>query len=77
MNEITWVSLEEATESFEEMLDELYPVWEFGGVNYSPADILKSVDPTHYEIAFDEHLSYMAEQLGHFVKGATDPADYQ
>jgi len=77
MNEITWITLEEATESFAEMLYELYPKWEFGGAKYYPAQILEAVDPLHYEIALDEHLCYLAEQSGHFVKGVTDPEDYK
>ena len=77
MNEITWVTLEEANEAFNELLDDIYPVFEFGGATYYPSQILEAVDPQHYEIALDEHLSYMAEEMGQFVKGVTDPEDYK
>ena len=31
MSEITWVTLEEANEAFNELLDDIYAVFEFGG----------------------------------------------
>jgi|TARA_R110000744_G_scaffold1646_4_gene5870 hypothetical protein len=77
MNEITWVTLEEANEAFNELLDEIYPKWEFGDVTYYPSQILEAVDPQHYEIALDEHLTFMAEEMNQFVKGVTDPEDYK
>ncbi len=77
MNEITWVTLEKANEAFNELLDDTYAVFEFRGSIYYPSQILEAVDPKHYEIALDEHLSYMAEEMGQFVKGVTDPEDYK
>ena len=77
MSEITWVTLEEANEAFNELLDDIYPVFEFGGAIYYPSQILEAIDPQHYEIALDEHLAYMAAEMGQFVKGVTDPEDYK
>ena len=77
MYEIEWVTLEEATESFNELLDETYPKWEFGGATYYPAQILKEVDPVHYKIALDDYVTFMAENMDQFIKGETDPEDYK
>ncbi len=41
-------------EQFDEMLDELYPVYRMGGLTFYPSQILKDCDPIAYRIALSE-----------------------
>jgi hypothetical protein len=41
-------------ELFDEMLDELYPVYKIGELTFYPSKILKDCDPIAYRIALSE-----------------------
>jgi hypothetical protein len=43
-------------EMFDEMLDECYPVVEFGQLSYTPSDVLRSTDPVAYRVGFSDWL---------------------
>ena len=72
-----WMELHDAIVSFNDTLDDCYEPWLYGGVEYMPSDILKEVDPIHYEIAFQDHCDYLASEDKIFVKGYTDPEDFE
>lgn len=46
---------------FNEMLDELHPIYEIAGVTLYPSQILKNCDPVAYRIALSEFEDYEAE----------------
>ena len=75
--EVKWINIYEAEESLDELLDECYEPFLFGGVEYMPSTILKEVDPIHYDIALQEHCDYLASEDKIFVRGCTDPEDYE
>mgnify|MGYP000986914026 CR=1 FL=1 len=72
----TWINEEELKESFAEVLDDVYEPWIFGGCEYMPSDILKEIDPVHYEIALQDHADYLAEEDRVFCKGYTNPEEF-
>ena len=41
-------------EMFDEMLDELYPVYKIGELTFYPSQILKDCDPIAYRISLSE-----------------------
>lgn len=41
----------ERNDAFDEMLDEIYPVVQFGNLTYSPSEVLAAVDPIAYRCA--------------------------
>jgi hypothetical protein len=41
-------------EMFDEMLDELYPVYKIGELTFYPSQILKDCDPIAYRIGLSE-----------------------
>ena len=41
---------------FDEMLDECYPLVEFGLLSYTPSDVLRSTDPVAYRCGFSDWL---------------------
>jgi hypothetical protein len=59
MSDLTQEQLEA---SFDEMMDEIYPVVKFGDLTFYPSRILKELDPIAYSIAVSEHEDYLAEQ---------------
>lgn len=55
------ISEDEAYTMFDEMLDESYPSFKIGQLEYSPSQILKECDPIAYRCEFNDWLD--AEQL--------------
>ena len=51
-------TMEEAYERFDEMLDESGPVI-VGGIEFSPSDILKEMDPIAYDVGFNDYMDSM------------------
>ena len=43
-------------EMFDEMLDECYPLVEFGQLYYTPSNVLRSTDPVAYRCGFADWL---------------------
>lgn len=52
---------EQLEQSFDEMMDEIYPVVKFGELTFYPSYILKTCDPIAYQISLSEHEDYLAE----------------
>lgn len=46
------MSENEAYERYDEFLDEVYPMVEFGALSYTPSEVLKAVDPIAYREGF-------------------------
>jgi hypothetical protein len=57
---------QELKESFDEMLDDAYPVFEIGYSTFSASQILKECDPVAYHQAFldfeDDYLKNKSEE---------------
>ena len=51
-NGYTIISEDEAIERFNDMLDECFPLVQFGSLSYQPSEVLKRVDPTAYRCEF-------------------------
>ena len=49
-------------ELFDEFLDEIYPSYKMGELEFSPSDILKSCDPIAYRIYLADYESELEEQ---------------
>ena len=62
----------QARESYDEMLDECYPEVVLGYSTFSPSDILRTMDPTCYEMGFTEYVDNAAEDESFLVEGYTD-----
>jgi hypothetical protein len=58
MSDLTQEQLEQ---SFDELMDEIYPVVKFGELTFYPSNILKTCDPIAYQISVSEHEDYLAE----------------
>jgi hypothetical protein len=48
-------------DSFNEMLDECYPVVVIGGMHFFPSRILKECDPIAYRVALSDYESTLEE----------------
>lgn len=66
----TIITAEEARDSLDELLDEIYPPVVIGDCTYYPSQILKGCDPIHYRIALADHIDYLYED-GLLVEGYT------
>lgn len=55
------INKNEALAAFDEMLDESYPSFKIGQLEYFPSQILKECDPIAYRCEFNDWLD--AEQL--------------
>ena len=62
----------QARESYDEMLDECYPEVVLGYSTFSPSDVLRTMDPTCYEMGFTEYVDNAAEDESFLVEGYTD-----
>jgi hypothetical protein len=62
----------QARESYDEMLDECYPEVQLGYSTFSPSDVLRTMDPTCYEMGFTEYVDNAAEDESFLVEGYTD-----
>jgi len=71
-----WITEAELEEKFNEMLDDCYDPFHFGGVDYMPSDVLKSTDPVHHELGMQDYADHLASEDRQFVKGYTYPEDY-
>lgn len=67
----TLLSVREAEQSFEEMLDECNPVLRIGYLEFSPSEVLRRLDPTAYREDFILYCDILAED-GTYVEGYTD-----
>lgn len=72
-----WMDVHDAKEHFNEVLDEGYKPFVYGGVEYMPSEILKEVDPIVYYQGLQDHCNYLAQEDKIFVKGYTDPEDFE
>jgi hypothetical protein len=45
----------EIEEQYKSMLDECYPVYSIGGMEYSASDILKECDPIAYRVGLSDY----------------------
>ena len=50
--------------SFNEWLDEIYPVVKIGDLTFYPSNILKCCDPIAYYLALDVHRDYLEYEKG-------------
>ena len=66
------LSYNEAIESYEEMLNECHPEVTIGYSTFSPADIMRELDPPCYRIGFTEYCDNMADDEVFLVEGYTD-----
>lgn len=53
--------LDEKYLAYDDFLDEVCDEIKIGNLSYSPSQVLKAVDPTAYEIGFDEYLDSFTE----------------
>jgi hypothetical protein len=75
MSTIQILTETEAYESYDEMLDECYPLVQIGSSTFLASSVLREMNPTCYEIGFSEYCDNAAEN-GHFrVEGYTDDED--
>ena len=51
----------ELRESFDQMLDEVYPEVKIGYSTFTASEILYCCDPVAYQIGLSEHADYLAE----------------
>jgi hypothetical protein len=58
--------------SYDEMLDECYPEVEIGHSRFSASDVLRTMDPTCYEMGFTEYVDNCADDEVFLVEGYTD-----
>lgn len=77
MSEINWITVKEAEESLAELLNEEYDSFKFNGGEYLPSQILMYCDPIHWQQALRDHIDALASMAGYFIKGLTDPAEYE
>lgn len=66
----TRISERELHEMFDNILDESGPV-KIGVLEYSPSDVLRSVDPTAYRCGVADFADSLLED-GYIVEGYTD-----
>lgn len=45
-------TMSEAIEAYEQMLNDVFPVVEFGGLTWDPADVMREMDPIAYRSGF-------------------------
>ena len=62
----------EAMESFDELLNDCHAEYTMGYLSFSPADILKTMDPVAYRCDFVDYVNSMAEDGVFYVEGYTD-----
>jgi hypothetical protein len=72
MTTLQMLTESEARESYNEMLDECYPEVVLGYSTFSPSDVLRTMDPTCYEMGFTEYCDNMADDECFLVEGYTD-----
>ena len=51
----------ERNEAFDQLLDEIYPVFVMGEFAFYPSDILAECDPIGYRVALSDYESQMEE----------------
>ena len=51
----------ERSEAFDQLLDEIYPVFVMGEFEFYPSDILALCDPIGYRVALSDYESQMEE----------------
>ena len=51
----------ELEESFDEMLDDCYPVVKIGEMTFSPSQVLKNCDPVAYRVSVSDYEDFLAE----------------
>ena len=66
------ISQYEARQFYDELLDECYPEVVLGYSTFSPSDVLRTMDPTAYEIGFTEYCDNQADDESFLVEGYTD-----
>ena len=55
--------MREITEQeFDEYLDEIYPPFYIGEVQFFASDVLKNCDPIAYRVAMSDYESYLEEE---------------
>jgi hypothetical protein len=67
----TTITHEKFIELYEEMLDEVYPIYKMGYVSFSPSAILRLCDPIAYRVGEADYADSLAED-GTLVEGYTD-----
>lgn len=51
----------ELEQSFDEMLDDCYPVIKIGEMTFSPSQVLKNCDPVAYRVSVSDYEDFLAE----------------
>jgi hypothetical protein len=70
------ISEYDALQSYDQMLDEVYPELFIGHSSFLASTVLKELDPIAYRVGFGEYVDSLAED-GEFVEGWTDvPEDH-
>lgn len=62
----------EARELYDELLNDVYPAVSIGYSTFDAADVLRTMDPTCYEIGFTEYCDGAADDESFLVEGYTD-----
>jgi hypothetical protein len=65
------ITEDEATERYDEMLDECYGLVKIGSLTFSPSRIVSELDPIAYDIGLSEYYDSLAED-DVYVLGFTD-----
>lgn len=65
------ISERKAQRLFDGMLDDCYPMVEFGSLSFLPSNVLRKMDPVAYHESFCEYVDNMVEE-GTYVEGYTD-----
>lgn len=52
---------EDYIEMYDEMLDECYPMVQFGNLEYYPSYVLRNVDPIAYDMGLSEYIDSLHE----------------
>ena len=61
VKEFETISEYEATERYNDMLDDCNPIVEVCGMKYNPSTVLKEVDPIAYNCGFSDYVSSLYE----------------
>lgn len=65
-------------EAYDELLDEIYPTFKMGDLEFWPSDILKSCDPIAYQCALSDYEdSVQTDEDDEVIDNYTRDADWR
>lgn len=65
------IELGQAEDQYRDLLDETYPMIQFGQLSYTPSQVLYALDEVAYDLGFDDYVDSLAND-GIYVEGLTD-----